>query len=225
MDEKQDCEIIACENLKFLRYGGTLSRIIEQVKSAGDSEEKNLLSLLETALLLCQNEWMILLCYPIYFALRELSLVMSIVMIGSTFLWLKTVLCFSFKESVSLVRSHFILFHFLNWLYHTRIQKQIPSEIGDLSELSILLVFVVILLTFTYKIILPNSIHHNSTFLKIFTNIIVTSDLFVTNVYGRNLDLLYLHLLLSILVHLFLMFVSKKKRINRSNEGFGHLSC
>ncbi len=143
MDEKQDCKIIACENL---RYEGTLSRIIKQVKTTEDSEEKNLLTLLETALFLCQNEWMIKVCYPIYFALRELRLVMSIVMIGLTLLWLKTLHCFSFKKSVSLVRRHFMLCCFLYWLHHTRIPKQIPSETVHDQILLVLITATVLIL-------------------------------------------------------------------------------
>ena len=65
---------------------------------------------------------------------------------------------------------------------------------------------------------MPKSIHHNRNLLELFTDIILTSDLFVTNVYGRNLNLLYVHLFLSLVVNFFLMFVSKEKTVNRSNE-------
>ncbi len=169
MDEKQDCKIIACENSIFL-YGGTLSWIIERVKSARNGEEKNLLSLLQTALFLCQNKWMIKVFYLIYLALKELRLVMSIVMIGLTILWLKTLRCFSFKESVSLVRSHFMLWYFLN---HTsaRISKQIPSEIVvDLPDLSIIIIIIPHNTWYSISFHLPNlRIIIRSSYQKAFT--------------------------------------------------------
>ena len=110
---------------------------------------------------------------------------------------------------------------FLYWLHHTRIPKQIPSETVHDQILLVLItatVLLLIMLIFAYNIIMPKSIHHNRNLLELFTDIILTSDLFVTNVYGRNLNLLYVHLFLSLVVNFFLMFVSKEKTVNRSNE-------
>ena len=112
MDEKQDCKIIACENSIFL-YGGTLSWIIERVKSARNGEEKNLLSLLQTALFLCQNKWMIKVFYLIYLALKELRLVMSIVIddwLNNTVAQNITLLQFQGKRIVSKKSLYVVVF-------------------------------------------------------------------------------------------------------------------
>ncbi len=224
LDEKPDCEIFACKNLTFLTHRGTLSLIAEQVEKSGNGEEKHLLSILETVLLCCTNLWVRnsiqVIKYAYSLILSALPMFMSSCVIFLTMWWFKAVTCSSFKESVTFLKNHFMLCCFLNWLEHTCVPNQINFCVLDIFIILLLLLLIVIIVM--VKNLRPKCIHHRNVYTKCLTNVLVTIDVLVIGAYARILYFFYCHLLFSMLVHCFVIFVSKKKRVKYTKDSDKH---